>query len=317
MKLMNAEEMEEVIRKLYAPVRNFTYQSFHGYVLYSNFARYQKEIEDLQVYDDDVWVTSYPKSGTTWTQEMVWCICNDLDFEGAKQNIHERFPFIDFVQIDDGVADLPKFLKPLEMLKEMPRPRFIKTHLPWDLLPKQIRTFEKRPKIIHVARNPKDVCVSYYHHMKMFNVFLGNFEQQWQLFINDKLVSSPFFKNVLSYFDRCDESNILFIKYEDLKKDLGKSVLQVAEFLGVDLSEDQVEKLKEHLSFESMKNNKAVNHTEFIDYVRTANPKCSGGEFIRKGKAGGYKEEMDEEVVKIFDEWIEANLSNTKLRFDC
>lgn len=33
--------------------------------------------------------------GTTWSQEMVWCIANDLDFEGAKQFLPERFPFLE------------------------------------------------------------------------------------------------------------------------------------------------------------------------------------------------------------------------------
>ena len=29
----------------------------------------------------DIWVLSYPRSGTTWTQEMVWQIANKCDFE--------------------------------------------------------------------------------------------------------------------------------------------------------------------------------------------------------------------------------------------
>ena len=33
--------------------------------------------------------------GTTWCQEMTWCIANDLDFEGAKQFLPERFPFLE------------------------------------------------------------------------------------------------------------------------------------------------------------------------------------------------------------------------------
>lgn len=33
----------------------------------------------------------------------------------------------------------------VKYVDEMPSPRFIKTHLPWDLLPKQIH--EKKPKV--------------------------------------------------------------------------------------------------------------------------------------------------------------------------
>lgn len=40
-------------------------------------------------------VSLYCVPGTTWTQEMVWCIAKDLDFEGAKQFLPERFPFLE------------------------------------------------------------------------------------------------------------------------------------------------------------------------------------------------------------------------------
>ncbi|XP_055708856.1 luciferin sulfotransferase-like [Phlebotomus papatasi] len=57
-------------------------------------------IENFQVRPDDVWVVTFPKCGTTWTQEMVWQICNDLDYEkGNSTELHERFPFFDLLRI--------------------------------------------------------------------------------------------------------------------------------------------------------------------------------------------------------------------------
>ncbi|EZA50543.1 Sulfotransferase 1C4 [Ooceraea biroi] len=48
---------------------------------------------------DDTWVLSYPRSGTTWTQELVWLLSNNLDFDTAKKNLlAERFPFLELVQ---------------------------------------------------------------------------------------------------------------------------------------------------------------------------------------------------------------------------
>jgi hypothetical protein len=35
-------------------------------------------------------------TGTTWTQEMVWLIANDLDFEKAKKTpLNDRVPFFE------------------------------------------------------------------------------------------------------------------------------------------------------------------------------------------------------------------------------
>lgn len=37
--------------------------------------------------------------------------------------------------------------------------------------------------------------------------------------------------------------------------------------------------------------------------------------FIRKGKVGAYKEEMSEEYIKKFDDWIEENLKDSDFKF--
>ena len=47
----------------------------------------EQEMEDMFNYPldaRDVWLVTPPKCGTTWSQEMVWLIANNLDYEGAK-----------------------------------------------------------------------------------------------------------------------------------------------------------------------------------------------------------------------------------------
>uniref|UniRef100_A0A1B0DM57 Sulfotransferase domain-containing protein n=1 Tax=Phlebotomus papatasi TaxID=29031 RepID=A0A1B0DM57_PHLPP len=60
---------------------------------------FRDTIETLYNFDvrpDDVWVVTFPKSGTTWVQEMVWQICNDLDYERSKkENLMERVPYFE------------------------------------------------------------------------------------------------------------------------------------------------------------------------------------------------------------------------------
>ena len=72
----------------------------------------------------------------------------------------------------------------IELSKNLPRPRHMKTHLPFNLLPKQIRTGEKKPRIIFVHRNPKDVCVSFYHFQNMHGLN-NDFEKHLEFFLND------------------------------------------------------------------------------------------------------------------------------------
>jgi hypothetical protein len=58
----------------------------------------RKLISELFVRDDDAWMSSFPKCGTTWTREMVWNIVNSLDFKSAKTaSLDERVPFLELI----------------------------------------------------------------------------------------------------------------------------------------------------------------------------------------------------------------------------
>ena len=50
----------------------------------TGYLGYEKQIRELEVRSDDVWISSFPKCGTTWTQEMVWNIVNNVDLDTAK-----------------------------------------------------------------------------------------------------------------------------------------------------------------------------------------------------------------------------------------
>jgi hypothetical protein len=48
--------------------------------------------------------------------------------------------------------ELPLFVSnSVRYVDEMKSPRFIKTHLPWELLPRQIREGTKKPKVHHLV----------------------------------------------------------------------------------------------------------------------------------------------------------------------
>jgi len=61
--------------------------------------KYKEQAEhyyNFKARPDDIWISTLPRSGTTWTQEMIWLIANNLDFEQAEQRLlTERFPFFE------------------------------------------------------------------------------------------------------------------------------------------------------------------------------------------------------------------------------
>lgn len=53
-------------------------------------------VHNFEVRDDDVYIVTSTKCGTTWAQEMTWLILNDFNFEKAKDiDLTIRSPFLE------------------------------------------------------------------------------------------------------------------------------------------------------------------------------------------------------------------------------
>lgn len=115
----------------------------------------------------------------------------------------------------------------------------------------------------------------------------------------------------MSYWSMKHLPNILFLKYEDMKKDLSKTIQKVSEFLERPMNDEQVEKLTEHLSFEKMKQNPAVNKEDISEFYHKYKISESDGKFFRSGKVGDHKELMSKEMVGRFDKWIKSNVDKS------
>ncbi|XP_032071476.1 amine sulfotransferase-like isoform X2 [Thamnophis elegans] len=110
-------------------------------------------LDSFEIRDDDIFVITYPKSGTVWTQNIVSLITYEGHRDGTENiTLIDRAPWLEYNIFH---VDLPN----------RPSPRVICSHLPYYLVPKGLR--KRRAKIIYVLRNPKDVLVSKYHFQKL------------------------------------------------------------------------------------------------------------------------------------------------------
>lgn len=44
-----------------------------------------EKVKNFEVFEDDIFLTGFPRSGTTITAEMMWLIANNFDFEKATR----------------------------------------------------------------------------------------------------------------------------------------------------------------------------------------------------------------------------------------
>ena len=96
--------------------------------------------------------------------------------------------------------------------------------------------------------------------------------------------------------------------YEDMQKDLISIIKDVCAFTRYQLTQDQILKLNNHLTFDQMKK-VMIEETEGHHERQAAMTK-----FMRKGKVGDWKNYFDNEANQSFDQWISENLSGTDIK---
>ncbi|CAG0893461.1 unnamed protein product [Darwinula stevensoni] len=155
------DENDPIVRKMES--QQLWFQKYiksipDGYVLPAYYREFQKT-NTFTPREDDIWIVTFPRSGTTWTQELTWCIVNIDKIEDARKlPLWFRTPFYewDCMVPPDGLPDLSKLVIPFDTIEEadkhfqkpgnmvphlesLPSPRVIKTHLPVSLLPPEAR----------------------------------------------------------------------------------------------------------------------------------------------------------------------------------
>ena len=153
---------------------------------------------DFKFRDDDIIISTYAKSGTTWMQQII----AQLLFNGeAGLEVSEMSPWMD-------LRVPPKEIKLAEVELQKHR-RFVKTHLPVDAL-----VFSEKAKYIYIGRDGRDVVWSLYNHHI-------NANEKWYDALNNSpgLIGPPIDKpteDVAEYFrDWLDKDGFPFWSFWD------------------------------------------------------------------------------------------------------
>ncbi|XP_075035067.1 sulfotransferase 1 family member D1-like [Mixophyes fleayi] len=266
------------------------------------FADNWENVVQFQAKADDLLICTYPKSGTTWMSEIVDLIRNGGETEKSQNKaIFDRVPFLECVG-----STMPSGT---ELLDKLDFRRVIKTHLPISILPETF--LEKNCKVIYVARNPKDVAVSYYHFYRMSyrHPEPGTWDEFLNSFMEGKVSFGSWSSHVKGWWKMRQQRDILYLFYEDMQEDPRREIKKVMKFLGKDLSDEVLEKIHQNSSFQAMKNNPMSNFSTYPYMDQSVSP------FMRKGICGDWKNQFTVCQNEKFDEYYRREMSDTDLSF--
>lgn len=192
---------------------------------------------DIELRDDDIIVSTPPKSGTTWTQGMVLSMLwPDGDQPGTLGDLS---PWVDNrLHPVDEVRDA---------LAAQTHRRVIKTHSPGDATP-----FSASISYLIVYRHPADALVSWGNHratmrapiMETFNGLAAadglaplplRFEGDYdELFEEWAAYCSPA-RHLAGWWARRHEPNVMALHYTDISTDLQFDMRRIAAFTGIEV----------------------------------------------------------------------------------
>ncbi|XP_075937533.1 sulfotransferase family 2, cytosolic sulfotransferase 3 [Anarhichas minor] len=248
--------------------------------------------EKFSVEDSDVFAVTYPKSGTIWMQEILPLVLNGGDLTPIQTVPNwDRVPWLEEKRLALVVDRLDS-------------PRGLVTHFPYHLMPPSFHS--SKAKAIYVMRNPKDIMVSSYHFHKMaeFLESPGTFDEFMEKFLKGKVLFGKWTDHVKSWRGADLGDRIMYITYEEMVQDLPAALRRISDFLGRNLSEEAIQKIAEHCSFKTMKNNNMSN----FSLVPKKYMNSDTSPFLRKGVAGDWKNHFSPEQLARFTSVIRKEL---------
>ncbi|KAK3255402.1 hypothetical protein CYMTET_35413 [Cymbomonas tetramitiformis] len=247
----------------------------------------------------DVFICSYPKSGTTWMQNIVVT----LGLRGKSfSHISQYSPFYDIDPHWEGSSFSSQFD---QAFREFGR-RIFNTHLRWEQLPGNQDT-----RYIYVVRDGKDAVHSFYQHLShQVGGFEGSFDDFFQEWMLGKIPYGRWVDHIKSFEAATADSRVLFVRYEDMKDDLGHEVARIAAHLQIPLTTQELEDILPNFSMSSMKARKSQFQPISVEWKGSF-------EFIRKGTVGDSEQTFNKEKVSKFNESVQEMFPRGLPAFCC
>jgi hypothetical protein len=241
---------------------------------------------------DDIFIVTYPRSGTTWMQMILY----QLTTVGN----------MDFPHITSVSPWFERSLKEGKAYDALPAPRVFKSHLSYRKIP-------KGPcKYLYVARDGKEVAVSYYHFQKTHMGYKGTFDEFFTRFLKGEDHYGSWYRHVRGWWEHRHDPNVLFLFYEELAADLPSCLRKISAFCGLEIAPERWDDILERCSFAFMKQHEnQFDPLTAMLYEQGFQPNCH----LRKGQSGAGGAHLSPQQSRQFDNKYSTRLGRMGLAF--
>ncbi|HYN08776.1 MAG TPA: sulfotransferase domain-containing protein [Vicinamibacterales bacterium] len=246
----------------------FEYEGVYGPTKVSSAAVFERA-KRYQPRKEDVFVVTQMRCGTTWMQQLVYQIVTrgQGEFDDPRRShLYAISPWIDAVN-SVSMEDAP-------LVGERPT-RIIKSHLPTALCP-----YSLDARYIYVTRHPVSCFASIVdYNRSLLGPLMPPVATLADWFCSDRMYWLPWPRHVDGWWQwAARRENVLFVHFEEMKKDFAGVRERIERFLGIELTPRERERVDQRCSFQYMKD-----HEEFFEMAPPTMFSAEGGEFLASG----------------------------------
>jgi hypothetical protein len=232
----------------------------------------------LTVFPDDTFLVSYPRSGNTWARFLIGNL------------VHQDVP-VTFANVESRIPEI--YLFPNRVLRQIPRPRILKSHECFD---------PRYKRIIYIVRDPRDVAVSYYHYAIKINWIDENYpiEEFVPRFVAAEFDvrarwAASWSDHVMSWVSMRNESDgFLLLRYEDMMQNTEQELSRVACFLSL---EPRVELLARAVQLSSADHMRGLEERQAREWQLTQKNR-QDKPFVRAAKSGSWEQVLPASSIR-------------------